>query len=72
MGSGVKFSDTGFDIALNLGLRTNIAKYHGLELVARVPFLPVKMVEYADEIGFKVKQTFGQPYSILARYTFSF
>lgn len=70
--SGVKFSNTGFDIALNLGLKTNIAKYHGLEIVARVPFMPVKMVDYADEIGFKVKQTFGQQYNILARYTFNF
>ena len=65
--SGVKFTDTGFDIALNVGLRTNIATNHGLEVVARVPFLPVTVV---NEGGFKY--TFGQTYSVLARYTFSF
>ena len=65
--SGVKFTDTGFDIALNVGLRTNIATNHGLEVVARVPFLPVTVV---NEGG--VKYTLGQEYSVLARYTFSF
>lgn len=65
--NGMKFKDFGFDVWLNVGLRTNIAKYHGVELVARVPFLPVKMV---DE--FEQKETLWQTYSILARYTFSF
>lgn len=73
---GVKFSDTGFDIALNLGLRTNIATHHGIELVARVPFLPVKMCDYSydNENGIteKFKATLGQTFSIMARYTFSF
>ena len=64
---GVKFSDTGFDIALNVGLRTNIATNHGLEVAVRVPFLPVTMY---NEGGAKI--TFGQTYSVLARYTFSF
>ena len=67
---------TGFDIWLNLGLRTNIATHHGLELVARVPFLPMKMVDYSYTLdtgdAIKDKQTFKQTYSILARYTFSF
>ena len=75
--NGDKFNDTGFDIWLNIGLRTNIAKYHGIELVARVPFLPVKMVDITDfyedsGYSFKYKQTLGQQYNILARYTFSF
>ena len=64
-------SITNFDVWLNLGLRTNIAKYHGLEVVAKVPFLPVKMWEYTIDTE-KDKTTFGQKYSILARYTFSF
>ena len=77
VGSGVKFSDTGFDIALNLGLRTNIAKYHGLEISARVPFMPVKMVNDSgfDEIAggdYSFKLSFKQTFSILARYSFSF
>ncbi len=66
---GYKFSNIGFDAWLNVGLHTNIAKYHGLEIVARVPFLPVKMV---DEYSISHKETFGQTYSVLARYTFSF
>ena len=72
---GVKFSDTGFDAWLNVGLRTNIATYHGLELVARVPFMPVKMWDFTYDNGTesgKEKMTFGQTFSILARYTFSF
>ena len=74
--SQIKVSDKGFDVWLNVGLRTNIAKYHGIELVARVPFLPVKMIDMTatDDTGFsfKYKQTLGQKYSILARYSFSF
>lgn len=58
---------TGFDIALNVGLRTNIATNHGVEVAVRVPFLPVTMW---NEGG--IKTTFGQEYSVLARYTFSF
>ncbi len=72
---GIKFNDTAFNIWLNVGLRTNIATHHGIELVARVPFLPVKMVDYSyDNAGttIKLKQTFRQTYNILARYTFSF
>lgn len=65
--SGVKFSDTGVDVALNVGLRTNIATNHGLEVAVRVPFLPVTLVKEGEN-----KYTFGQTYSVLARYTFSF
>lgn len=65
--AGGKFTDTGFDIALNVGLRTNIATNHGVEVAVRVPFLPVTMI---NEGG--VKYTLGQEYSVLARYTFSF
>ena len=65
---GVKFNTTGFDIWLNVGLRTNIATNHGLEVAVRVPFLPVTMFNDTDG----AKYTLGQTYSILARYTFSF
>ncbi len=58
---------TGFDVWLNVGLRTNIAKYHGIEVVARVPFLPVPM-----DVSDNLEHTLGQEYSIIARYTFSF
>ena len=66
--SGEKFNTTGFDVWLNVGLRTNIATNHGLEVAVRVPFLPVTM--FNDTDGFKY--TLGQTYSVLARYTFSF
>ena len=65
--AGVKLTTTGFDIALNVGLRTNIATHHGLEVAVRVPFLPIAMANMEG-----AKYTFGQEYSVLARYTFSF
>ena len=73
---GEKFNDTGFDIWLNLGLRTNIATHHGLEVAVKVPFIPVKFIEHKQVGGgdydFITTYTFGQTFSILARYTFSF
>ena len=62
-----KYNTTAFDIWLNVGLRTNIATNHGLEVVARVPFLPITLIKVGDTKG-----TLGQTYSVLARYTFSF
>lgn len=68
---GVKFIDTALDVALNVGLRTNIATNHGIEIALQVPFLPVELMsENAGTTTYKV--TFGQEYSILARYTFHF
>ena len=68
---GVKFIDTSLDVALNVGLRTNIATNHGIEIALQVPFLPVELMsENAGTTTYKV--TFGQEYSILARYTFHF
>lgn len=64
---GTKLTTTGFDIALNVGLRTNIAHNHGLEVAVRVPFVPVTMMNTNG-----AKYTLGQEYSVLARYTFSF
>ncbi len=58
---------TGFDVWLNVGLRTNIAKYHGIEVVAKVPFLPVP-IDVQDDSEY----TLGQEYSVLVRYAFSF
>lgn len=65
---GVKFIDTALDVALNVGLRTNIATNHGIEIALQVPFLPVELM--SETTTYKV--TFGQEYSILARYTFHF
>ena len=65
--SGINLTTTGFDIALNVGLRANIATHHGLEVAVRVPFLPIAMANMEG-----AKYTFGQEYRVLARYTFSF
>ena len=65
--NGVKFSDTSVDVTLNVGLRTNIATNHGLEVAVRVPFLPATVAKEGN-----TKYTFGQTYNVLARYTFSF
>lgn len=66
---GVKFIDTALDVALNVGLRTNIATNHGIEIALQVPFLPVELM---GETTTTYRVTFGQEYSILARYTFHF
>ena len=68
-----KFNFTSFDFWVNVGLRTNIATYHGLELVARVPFLKTQLIKANDEAnGVSFKFDIKQNYNILARYSFSF
>ncbi|TQR58139.1 outer membrane beta-barrel protein [Campylobacter troglodytis] len=57
---------SGFDVGLNLGLRANIARAHGLELYSRIGF-----VEQKDEI-FNATLKLSQPYQVGLRYTFSF
>lgn len=54
---------TALDVALNVGLRTNIAKNHGIEVLGRVSFLDTKPVSGL---------TLSHPYSVTARYTYSF
>ena len=83
---GWKLNKNSFDVALNVGLRANIAKNHGVEIVARVPFLATKLLDktYQERFGGGVgggdtylftqsqKTSIHHPYSITARYTFSF
>ena len=75
-GTNIKIKDTSFDVALNVGLRTNIAKYHGIEIAVRVPFLNTQLYKISgvDENGVSGydKQELGQNVRVLARYTFSF
>lgn len=62
--SGIESSKlTALDVALNVGLRTNIAKNHGIEVLGRVSFLDTKPVSGL---------TLSHPYSVTARYTYSF
>ena len=70
-GDKVELKDTSFDVALNVGLRTNIAKYHGLEVAVRVPFLNTRLLK-VDFVDGSVKYEIGQNVIVLARYTFSF
>lgn len=60
-------SISGFDVALNIGLRASIGKYHGVELVARVPFIPTNIY---DIEGFKVD--YANTYRITFRYNYNF
>lgn len=58
-----------FDLSLNVGLRTNIAYNHGLELALRMPMLKNTFVKYKDNINIYAK---APNYNITLRYTYSF
>ena len=62
-----KAKKSGFSLALNLGVRTEIAKHHGVELAAKVPFLATTLF---DKEGAQV--TAQQTYNVGVRYIFSF
>lgn len=64
-----------FNVWLNVGLRANIAKHHGVEISARVPFLKAKMLGMSmniDTIALASKTLLVNPYNITARYVFNF
>lgn len=72
---GIKVKDNVLDIAINAGLRVNIARRHGIELGARVPLKPATLVnETLNEQGVSVnlKMQYIQIYSAFVRYTFMF
>lgn len=75
---GVKASypKASFDVALNVGLRTNLYKNHGIELVARVPFLAPTIFEVsgvvADGQNTDTKATLKHTWNLNVRYTYSF
>lgn len=66
-----ELSKTGFDLALNIGLRVNIAQNHGVEVAARVPFIKTTLLE-KNISGAKITFTAHNPYRIVARYAYSF
>ena len=77
--SGKKVSTTGFDLALNAGLRGVFAKQHGVEIAVRVPFMGTKIVDGNVDLGIpgigdtmKVESTITRNYNVGVRYTFSF
>lgn len=70
-------SKTNFNVWINVGLRTNFAKYHGIELVARAPLLKNKLLDgnFVDRYNrqvVKAKVTIKGIYSVSLRYTVSF
>lgn len=67
----IELQKTGFDVALNIGLRANIAKNHGIEVAARVPFLKTTILDY-DIGSANETMTTHSPYRITVRYAFSF
>lgn len=66
-----KLSTTGFDLGLNVGVRTSIAKHHGIEVLARVPFIATTLLNESQE-GISTKLSIARQYSVGVRYIFSF
>ena len=65
--SGEKVKKSGFGLGLNVGVRTEIAKHHGIEVAAKVPFLATTLF---NKDGVKI--TAQQTYNVGVRYIFSF
>lgn len=72
-------SPSNFDIALNVGLRANIAKHHGIELATRVPFIPMTFATLEYRLGQegvakdeKLTIKLQQIWNLNVRYTYSF
>ncbi len=62
-------ANTGFNVALNAGLRSQFGKHHGIEVVARVPFIDTTLEN--DRIT-GAEQTGSHIYNVGARYILSF
>lgn len=69
--AGTKATTTSFAMHLNVGLRANIAQYHGVELVVKVPFIKTKVFDVGYGGG-NIELTAAQTYGVAVRYTFSF
>ncbi len=69
--TGKSLSTTGFDLALNAGLRGVFAKQHGVEIFARVPFIATTMLDVKEGTE-SAKYTASRNYNAGVRYTFSF
>ncbi len=61
-----KIDKTGLNLALNVGLRTEIAKAHGIEIAARVPFIATTLDESEPKV------TASHTYNVGVRYVYSF
>ena len=64
-----------FDFWLNAGLRANFAKYHGLEIFARVPFMKNAVINNTlNSVGAEtsLKTSIKNAWNVGVRYTASF
>ncbi|CUU40239.1 MULTISPECIES: outer membrane beta-barrel protein [Helicobacter] len=64
-----KMDKTGFNLALNVGLRSVIAQHHSMEIAARVPFIATTLQAAATGTP---KMTGSHTYNVGVRYIFSF
>ena len=72
---GINVKDNVLDIAINAGLRVNIARRHGIEIGARVPLKPATLIDETREsngVSVNIKMQYIQIYSAFMRYTFMF
>lgn len=66
---------THFNAWANVGLRTNIARHHGLEIFARIPFLRDTILKKNESItGMKwsIETSLKNRYGVGVRYNFTF
>ncbi|WP_394954535.1 outer membrane beta-barrel protein [uncultured Helicobacter sp.] len=61
---------SGFDMGINLGLRTIFAKHHGVEFFNR--FGVVGASATTEQSGDEIKMSILQPYAFGVRYTYNF
>ena len=61
---------SGFDLGINLGLRTLFGKHHGIEFVTRLGVVGASAT--GDQGGTETKMSILQPYAFGARYTYNF
>lgn len=69
--NNLKLKKTGFDCWVNLGLRTNFATHHSIEVLARVPLLKTTLL-IENGKDYDMQTTIRNIYNISIRYTFSF
>ncbi|MGX3044122.1 outer membrane beta-barrel protein [Helicobacter sp. T3_23-1056] len=69
--NGVEVNYTGFDVGLNVGLRSNIAQHLGLEVAARIPFVKTNIFDVSYG-GTYSKLQMQETYSISARLLWNF
>ena len=69
--AGVEVSYTGFDVGLNVGLRSNIARHLGIEVACRIPFVKTTIMDarYGSQYS---KLQMQETYSIAARLLWNF